>query len=195
MAYLHGRELSHPVKLYWDGWHSTTLELQKAGWDISVDQGLDSYYHEKTLDVAIRHKSHEIYGRGRTKIKPSIFHEGYDRLWVEFIRSIEIPMMLANDFRYKIIEQRIDFKSFLPIDATPRWVEFKERSLKDLVIFKTINPDAQEIIIPNHSVPELLSMIIDKQDPARQEYYAKKLAERGEVRPNSELVAQLRAIA
>ena len=48
--------LSYPIDLYWRGWHSSTIELQRAGWQLSAQQDVMN----RSMIVAINHPEAQL---------------------------------------------------------------------------------------------------------------------------------------
>jgi hypothetical protein len=64
----------------------------------------------------------------------------------------------------------INWDSFKPVDACPSVMMEEIKSLKDLIHFQPL-PQAQEIIIPEKSVADLLEDILKKQEPEQMQYW------------------------
>jgi hypothetical protein len=168
--------INRPVKIHMAGWESDTFRLQKAGWQVSVEEMVDDY----TLRIALKHPGLKLYAiTNRTDCRHlrMIVHDpaGGNPFDV-FELHVE---HLACEIRVINYATHDNFANFRPIDATPRFemdTHTKERSLDDFKIFRAL-PKEKEIIIKPESVGELLAKIQSMQDPFQEELREKRRKE------------------
>ncbi len=68
-------------------------------------------------------------------------------------------------FRHEINSR--PFTDFLPVDATPHFVDMETSSLEDLVVFRPL--PSHELIVAPDTVPGLMDKILALQDPKMKE--------------------------
>jgi len=169
--------ISSPItKVYWAGWESDTLRLQKAGWELSTEQDI----YRQSIRMAFRNTGYNIYGisnpisREECLDMKSMFINGHPRsdLVFNYFPPLTINYMASRMH----VELREHSMEFMPIDATPAFETREVKSIEDFQIFRPIgNP--KELIVTPDSVPELLELIMKKQDPKQFEIREKKRKE------------------
>lgn len=168
--------MNAPVGVYFAGFISDTMTLQKAGWDLSIQQQsfINSPDPQITLAMRLPASGESLY---------AISHGASIRRWYEEIRrgnyraydSIEFHVQCMGSspqVQYVTLPRGTGFQKFNSFNAIPFEVDaptFKRIPLKDLVPFKTINPDSSEIWIPQDKVNEALERIIELQAPKQKE--------------------------
>jgi hypothetical protein len=172
---LPGYFVKNPItKIIWAGWESTTLALQNAGWNVSVEQNV-AY---DTLRVAIRHPHFNIYGVSRPV---SIFSLSQgDRCYgnpVSLGLFSHIPVIIDHmASRFQVV-MHDNLSAFQPIDAEPSIYSHAEvKNIEDFMIFKPLNKD-KEIIIAPEDVGPILEKILQTQDPKQAEIRENKRKE------------------
>ena len=167
--------LSRPLQVEWAGWRTDTYKLQGAGWSLSAHQD----YAENRMRLAMEHKalqmraiSHHIDFRFM-----DAFHEGYRH--EEYLRSIVIPMHVVG--REITIHESgsIDWNAFQPIDATPQFVQHRINRIQDVVHFAPAQVRTKELIVPQENVEELMTRILDLQNPARLDRIREEVKSQG----------------
>lgn len=153
------RILNPIVKFQWAGWNSDTLRLKKAGWDISVEE---SVLH-RTIQFIIRHRAYKIYG-----ISQELPYTYYENL--RFNSGLELAILhMCSRLNITIPLQP---QAFQAVETMPEIAEIKQHDIEDFKLFKTIG--GKEIYLPEKSVNELLSDILEKQAPFQEELREKK---------------------
>jgi hypothetical protein len=154
---------NYPCEVHFAGFHSNTLELQKAGWMLSMEQ----LPHRATLRLAMRH---ERAGLNALSADISYNVMAYMAQRGGYIDpralSFEIIWMGAKAY-FEIMSTRS--LAFHAIDAVPQWESPERIAFEDAIPFRPLNDDAPEIVVPQHSVPELMEMILKLQDPTQKE--------------------------
>lgn len=159
-------------KVFWAGWESDTLSLQRKGWEISAEQDIASM----RFRIAIRNVNYRIYGISKL-IPYEEFREVYvgdNPRYQGMTPPIHIQYM-ASRMEINIMDNDMD--KFHPIDALPSVVINKKRkSLEDFMMFRPI-AKSNEIIVADYEVGQLLDMIKNKQDPKQAELRERKRKE------------------
>lgn len=184
--------LSSPkMEICWAGFKSDTYSLQQAGWQLSIEENiLRVNQYCKTLRLAIKHPQLNVYGISQgINISPkefSFLRDGYfnaennEEAFVHYCLKIEKRLDIQHlTSRMSVVLRYEDIKNFKPIDAKPQFQFFDEYiPVEKLNIFRPIgNSETKNIIVPKHSVPELLDLILEKQDPYQAEMRKKKRKE------------------
>lgn len=166
-----GRLLSDPVEIYWAGWRSNTQTLQNNGWQLSALED----YAQDAMVIALRHEEWGMEGMTR------VLNEWRNRGSIgaprqHFLPPLRVGMRaFAREVRVTLMSSDLR-PGFHPIDAQPQfYMGDRIETLGDLAHFATPMARTQELIIPaaDPSVDELLARILEKQQPAREDYYRK----------------------
>jgi len=158
------REINPVAKIYWDGWHSDTLSLQRAGWEFAFDQDPRTM----SMQVLIRNPRLEIYGYSKSQ------RYDYERyLDQRVVPELQIQAMVCQ---LQSVATDINFDAFQPVDATPEFIETSIQDISDYQIFQPTK--AREIIVEPQDVRECLRLILEKQSPKQREIREKKAKER-----------------
>ena len=183
---------SQPWKLHFAGWETDTYRLQQNGWQLSAVQ--DPCYD--AMQIAFQHPEYRIRG-----ISNKISH--YDaRSYMGFggmrdgPRFLEAAVHLASDFiSHTAFVAPMD--RFKPIDAEPQLMDMRQMMSQNMVFAPNL-ARTQEIVVPEHSVDDLLNMMLDKQASNRAELIRKRVREQGqqvEFKPRTHVHAQIVSIA
>ena len=152
----HERFLSQPCPVYFAGFASDTYRLQKAGWQLSVEQDI----MRGTIRLAMRFEPARLYMLADT--------QDYD-YWSARAGHGRPPSFAirhcASNITVQLMESVFDFK---PIDATPTFAKVERTGIEDLGIFATPLVRTEEILIEPQSVEECLSLIRKMQAPELQ---------------------------
>lgn len=153
----------------WAGWESDTYRLQEAGWQLSAEQDITSL----RCRFAFKHPNFRIYGLSNL-INYAEFYDSYsqDKGIFRQLPPLVIQYMAS---RMEIILYE-NFKNFQPIDAQPSIITEEKKNIEDFMIFRPIG-NTKELIVTPQQVPELLDLIIAKQDPKQKEIREKKRKE------------------
>lgn len=171
------------------GFKSTTLELERAGWQVSAQQ----VAHTGTVRLALRHPVAHLYG-----LTAAVDYRSTMRTWdsLEIMRYSHLlgfhVTSMANEVRCLYLSEPGLLGSWGAVSCVPEattLTSHNEARLEDLVPFRTVNPHAEQIIVAPESVTQVLDLLLACQAPAAQ---ARRLrAERREVRQASEIQAQV----
>lgn len=164
---------SQPWKLHFAGWETDTYRLQQNGWQLAASQ--DPRYN--CVQIAFKHPEYNIRGisdrvdmyaaRARTNL--SMY--GQD--------MIEVRAQLASDFVTHTASLGAPMTSFQPIDAEPQIYRMTHR-MSEHMVFAPNLARTQELIVPEHSVDDLLNMMLDKQAANRAELIRKRIRQQGD---------------
>jgi len=162
------RMISPPVRLFWAGWTSNTYELQNHGWDISASQNI----YENSMQLALRHRGLDV--RGLTNHFDFDYHryhlDGYHQQR-EMIRNLLVQVM---HFAPQFSIQTHNFPTtWVPVDAVPSIEHGEVHSMEDLVLFRSLPPSENDIVIEPPSFDDILQMALDHQAPKQKELRAK----------------------
>jgi len=184
------RLLSRPVEIYWAGWRTTTLDLAKAGWQLSVDQDIRHQRMALAMQLEIDKRT---FVRGIALSQPfSYYHMRSEH------DSFNAPLVdVKLDFLGNYIQvHTTEPVKLLPADPLPSISYGAIHSLEDLAHFKTVNPDTNQILLEQASLDDVLSYALQRQAP-NQERIRKELVKRKEMeeyRRASDLRAELRLV-
>lgn len=185
------RIISKPFKLYWAGWKTDTLSLQKEGWCISVSEN----HMMSSLRIAIKNDSLNIRG-----ISNFLYVE-YERFLSQYVNNnfnidinISVAKMSMSERIFMIDQPEYEF---IPIDAKPTSTQ-KYCDFDDLILFKKVEviENVKDIFLKDASMSEILRFALNKQEP-EQERIRKEMIKRQELQnlePESKLKARLRLI-
>lgn len=182
------RLLSRPVELHFAGWTSDTYRLQQAGWSIAVNE--EPMYG--FMSLALKHPQLNLFGSS-------------DKFNLDYYKHASYPMdpigpinvRLASNFVMQSYSYKNDkdWSKYQAIDAAPQWIDSPIQSLNDMKIFAPNLVRTKEIIIPEYDVDDLLNMIIEKQQPAREQRIIQAVREDEMNRPKQTFHAQIISLA
>lgn len=192
------RILSQPLRLFWNGWESDTLTLQRSGWEVSVSENIE----RNVMAIALRHKETNMRGfsdfmdfdfyKSRVKSKYDIYQNSQD----EYSSMPIIRCRIASDFIINI--RNTSIYDFHAIDARPVYNSGRMEGhyLDELAHFKRVDYDSKEIFLEKASMKDILDMALEKQRP-QQELIRKKMIRQKEmdIMRDSKLKAHLRLVS
>lgn len=196
---------SSPVPVYWCGWHTTTTELQRSGWNIYVAQDagrfgrlafgfvhpqmrLESYSEPYEMD--------HLLNRADLRFLPGGNQSEYPPIVINFVA----PMIKVQTVQ---VDHHWEHKQWHAIDAEPQMVEQKApKSFKDFLPFVTRaeTPDTHEVYLESQAdmtVLDHLQAIKDLQAPKQAEIREKKRRQSAVEKPQEirDNVLQFKVIA
>ncbi|CAB4143784.1 hypothetical protein UFOVP447_238 [uncultured Caudovirales phage] len=166
---------SQPWKLHFAGWETDTYRLQQNGWQLSAIQ--DPYYD--SMQIAFQHPEYRIRGisaRVSGYDARSQIYNSMNRMSGEFMPTIGAH--LATDF-VSHTATVAPFDKFRPIDAEPQLMDMRQMMSQNMVFAPNL-ARTQEIIVPEHSVDDLLNMMLEKQATNRAELIRRRVRQQGE---------------
>ena len=161
---------SPTVEFHWAGWVATSHDLQRAGWDVSVEQGKSEYGLTDYVQFAIRHRDPSVrFSAISDRVPLEMRSRSYMmELMMERRFPIAIKMMMGAPL--SIHMTTTDFARFQPMDAEPTMVEFKEVNVDELPIFKTIPKSTSQFLLDEVSLDTILEIAAEKQLDSEQRY-------------------------
>lgn len=164
------RMVSPITDVYWAGWKSNTLSLQKAGWQMAIKD----LPHLSKCQFAFTHPEYKLWGLSEPLNMmdvPRILVSNRQFSNQQYFPPIVIYAM-ASDLRIEVSSFNNDHE-FEPIDATPSIIKVENISMADMNIFRTIG-NSREIFIPEQDSVSLLNKILELQAPHQKELREKK---------------------
>lgn len=189
---MYGRDtrflLSAPIRTEMLGMISDTVQMQRAGWEFSVEY--EMAYMRYT--VLARHRNARMYAMSAP----------FDLRFFEVLEhgsvrglTINFPQV-ANSMEIVLQRSSMDFR---PVDMEPQFVDFQQErmNIEQFGIFATPLARTQEIYVPEESVDELLDRILDLKQEVDPAYARMKHEENMSIegRPREKFHAQILSIA
>ncbi len=160
---------SRPMRLHFAGWETDTYRLQQNGWQLSAVENI----FDDSMQIAFQHQEYRMRG-----ITHRIRRE-YDMMMATGPNHVfDAPCHLATDF-ISHTHSLTPFDRFKPIDAEPQFMQMAQR-MSENMIFAPNLARTQEIIVPDHSVDQLLDMMLNQQAGNRAELIRKRVRQQGE---------------
>lgn len=187
------------------GFESTTLELARSGWDLSMKQIiLADRHHSPCLQLAMRHEQANMYAL----TSPVNLDYGVAQAWKDpmFYRQVmesicfEVMAMHPHiGIRHTIpIRGSASFSSmFEPIDPYPSR-EPVEENVRDFKFFKVAKETVKDILVAPASVPELLELVLKAQQPSLEAIRKRERSRENEIfmnQPKVEVQARILSLA
>lgn len=169
-----------PVKLEWAGWSTDTYRLGRAGWSISADQDICT----RTMMIAISHP--EYQARGVTRIVNEWLYE--QAHYAGALDHLEIPIGIHLGKRVEVhLSER---PNFVAVDYAPS-IRREIRTLEDLAHFAPMKSLDAPFVLPEQDVDQLLSLILEKQQKAKTDYFRDLVKREGSILPAHTMAAQI----
>lgn len=168
------RTYNPPIPVHFAGFSSTTFELQRAGWDLSVER--DQW--KDAMRLALRHEAAGLYALTSHVTLRDMYAMPSDPNWWQKIPPFQV-VWCGSNARFQVMPHMGSF-NFAPVSGIPEFaqVSYKDIDFRDAIPFRKISMDlTSEIIIDPNSVPELMSMILKLQDPKQMEIREKRRRE------------------
>lgn len=192
--------LRNPIcKVHFAGFESDTLQLQHAGWELSMEQL--QVYDGVQLRMALKHEAGRIF---------AITHPVSSRAMYMLASAASPPPIfniawVGNEARFMIFPQPRAM-AFSAVSAVPEYERTTEIKFEDAIPFRPLNHSAPEIVIAQQSIPELMELVLKLQDPKQKEIRESRRKEawrRGEsgyehsegYKPASDIRAQIISLA
>lgn len=169
-----------PIELFWQGWHSDSIYLERQGWKFSASEKTTEGYGDRHLvNLAITCPRKEIILATSFIVpildprNPQYGHTSFD--FYNRPRRLEMQAYRPNDVFREIPSREFEaFDKMAGIFIHERtFMNSRTRRLKDFKFFKQIEEDpwAKEnsIYVPKKNVDELFNEILKIQFPQQQE--------------------------
>lgn len=172
---------------------SDTFALQRAGWKISMLQNP----HRGLFQVALKHDGLRMEAISESIRFPfQSLGAAPDRLYGErYFDQLVIRLSMLGAPMYIHMHGPMQFESFKPVDATPRFVEGAPRKLSDLVLFAPAVQEDKQLIIKPGEIGRVLEMIAAAQEPGQAEIRARMRQQERREEFKNVLHAQLYSVA
>lgn len=176
---------SEPMEVHFAGFKSTTHALQRAGWRLAANED----FVRGTVQLLARHEAAQLY-----LVADDVLHNymARGRLGVREALPVFVVRQVARAL--ECVRVSLDFAAFGPVDAEPRWEEFKPRRIEDFALFGAPLVKTEEIIIEPQSVQECLDIIRKLQAPELAEI-RKRNAQRERALEATKFHAQILTLA
>lgn len=176
---------SEPMEIHFAGFRGTTYDLQRAGWRLAVHED----FHRCTIQLMARHEGAQLY------LVADEARHNYKMRSTPGVRE-DLPVFVVRQVARALEMLRVSFDlaSFGPVDAEPRWEEFKPRRIEDFALFGAPLVKTEEIIIEPQSVQECLDIIRRLQAPELAEI-RKRNAQRERALEATKFHAQILTLA
>lgn len=147
---------SHPHRVHFAGWETTTYALQRAGWKLSAMQDP----HMGRLQLAMRLESADLY------MVSEVLGVNFMHFHHDYLRDRELDFVVRKVVGRDIVPVAgVDFSRYQPIDAEPVYEMRRPKSIKDFNIFAVPLARTEQIIVEPQSVQECLDLIRKMQAP------------------------------
>lgn len=196
------RETSPPARVVFAGFESTTVQLQSAGWQLSMEQSRDSWSGGFRLRLAMKHDEAKLYGLTNevvASVQQLAEMTGFTMSGTNGFAGVGRFELV---FHVQYVSSQIYFNvhqggpaSFQPIDAIPELIDTKIISIEDLVPFRKVG--GKEIWLDPANKDELMDHLLKiqskEQDAIRQRSKARERREwsNTEARPASDAIGQI----
>lgn len=160
------------IHFEWAGWGADSRALQRAGWDISVEQ--DIKFERIRFALRLRHSEGEQVQALSNYIAFDFVAHVHVGGQHTVLREVKVPISMFNNITLHL-HSTITPGVFEPVDAIPTYIDEEVKSLDDFKIFQSKAPT--EILVEPDNVNRMLDMILSKQSPKQRELREKFLKE------------------
>lgn len=166
---------SYPVRVRFQGFESTTLQLAMSGWDLSVQEESFVHYGSHGVRLAMRHTGLRVYAIsdmvtiGHREMYDSMFSEaGRSVLFGEMMKNLGFDMVtMGSNIAIQMINEASPLASrFNPMNPEPMLTTIQ--SLEEFRFFRTLSPDVKDIAVDPSKVPDLLDLVLKCQLPQQE---------------------------
>jgi len=155
--------IKNPIcKVIWAGWETDTLALQKAGWQLAMEQD----QMRDSLQLIMKHEPYKLYALS-------------DSISYNFFRHNDVPYCTDVVFVVKWMASRFevlyhaDMGNYKAVNAIPMIEDVHRKDIEDFNIFTPL-VNTKEILIEPKDVNECLERILKFQSPKQQEIRDKR---------------------
>ena len=158
------------VTVLWAGWKTSTLELQRAGWELSVSEDIPT----DSIGLAIKHSRLQLYGVGKMidgfhyRMSDGGYSGGMDTMHNYLEQFLINTQWMSGKLQVHIAGGPYDFDRFQPIDAEPVYEQVEIKNIEDFRLFRPIDT-GNEIVVMKKNVPIMLKEILKYQEPKQAE--------------------------
>lgn len=170
---------SLPIKVWFAGFESDTLQLARSGWELSMRQMnmATSAGHSLQLAMKLGERNYAIYALSRqidvgwAELQNAL--QGY-AAYSEFLMRLRFEIQcIGPSIKMQVMPAAAFSRSaFLnewqPIDPVPQ-ERTESIDLAEFQFFKTGKPDLKDIVVIPEMVPELMELVLKAQAPMLDE--------------------------
>lgn len=145
-----------PVPCHWAGWTSDTIQLARAGWQISARED----HRMNRMSLAIRHPEGDLHGIS------DFIDPKYEKRQMSHMH-LSFRLQLARRIDFRVVGEFAH--GWSPVDPYPSYSSEGIYSLEDLAWFRKLPEPDNDIIVTPPSMEEILKMALDHQAPKQKE--------------------------
>jgi hypothetical protein len=161
--------VSNPVDVFFAGFRSDTLSLQRFGWQFAVEEDVMS----RRMRIFMKNPNFAVYGVG--------YHEDTHFLRTRSVMGSHGPvrdmplirMNIGSDFHIISNTEPFELQNRIsPVNMEPAYHTLNQYQvvLSKLPIFRPLpKEDTPRIILEKASIQEILQIALEKQDPRQKE--------------------------
>ena len=170
--------LSEPATVFWAGFQSDTITLQREGWSFTAEYE----NHHDAVRIAMRND--ELNMTGLSRFTPyemmggprwsgrGLHYLEFKMVAVGDVRVFKGEMMDRHGPRYRAFHHPEpvsvrQFRDWHPVDMEPQIVTEEAVPLASVLAFAPVA--TKQLILPEAKVPDLMARILELQEPARME--------------------------
>jgi hypothetical protein len=167
-----------PIRFNWAGWEATTLDLQRAGWEILMETD----HHRYVRCIYLQHKQNKVICHA-APIPEEWLHElqgDFNNFPILKIQQVSIDVLIR---RHEMSYGEVTFSKMAEVTDDTIHNSYLEENYSIKEIFSYFSKPAEviqlpkEIIVPEKGVDELLEQILELQKPQRNDYIQRKVKE------------------
>lgn len=165
-----------PLRVHWDGFEGNTHELAKYGWEVEAHEDMRSM----CMVLALRHREYQCVCWNQ-------FPYRYDRARYDFDYVPELRVQLHIGKEVHVHGRELP--RTYPVDPypSPRDIACGSQPVSEYMHFR---PRDAVHVLADPSVDDLLSQILAKQQPAKDEYFAEQVRQGKLVRASQAEIIQ-----
>ena len=151
------RLLSQPCEVIWAGWRTTTVDLQRSGWQLAIERE----HYDFSTRLLIQHRDLRIRGLS-APVRLDVFMQ--DRIYPTW--PVFQMQYLSSEMHVQLMESSFSFMAF---DAKPQYTTEPMRRMDVASIFAAPLVRTEEIIVEPQDVSAMLDQIRRMQSPQMAE--------------------------
>jgi hypothetical protein len=177
-----------PIPVRWAGFESDTYTLGRAGWQIALNESLNTM----ELQLVMHHSHFGLSAVGRMRDSYAIreLMMGYGDM--SRLPPFIIQACMAKDGRVQVMEP-LNLADFHRVETVPMIREWVGR-FEDMPMFAELFapiPEAQELIVDPSDVQAMLDLILKAQAPIRKEIRQRDARRERDAEPMRQVHAQI----
>lgn len=159
------------ITVHFAGFSARAYQLQSSGWDLSLSHERMREHGADVLRLALKHKAANLYGVTKgldiTPWRRSIMAKCV-------LPPLEFEVCaMSHDLRFMVMPMKQ--MTWKPVSSFPdcEISRYDEDSIWNIVPFRTMDPDAEQIVVTPESVPHVLDLLLKCQAPKQAELRSK----------------------